>query len=67
MDDPQLGTISNAKRACRPMCGTGGSIRIGAKGDQGLHHLAISLVPTEVMSLQVNGREERHDVDEYRR
>jgi hypothetical protein len=45
----------------------GASIRIGSDGDRGLHHLAIAIVPTEVMSLQVNGREERQDVDESRR
>jgi hypothetical protein len=66
IDDPQLGTCAHPKRACRPMPGTSGSIRRGAKGDQSRHHLAISIVPTEVMSLQVSGREERHDVDEAR-
>jgi hypothetical protein len=45
MDDPQLDTFSKAKRACRPMCGTSASMRISAKGAQGLHHLAMSIVP----------------------
>jgi hypothetical protein len=59
MYDQKLGARSDGKWAYRPMCGTGASDRIGRIGDQGLHHVAVALVPTSGKSLQVGRRGER--------